>query len=91
MIKKYMSLLLVVVLVSCGVDVKRAELSGNEKESELLFFDDELLAIDSLNFDQEIVSLEKNYPAFFINDASADFWKTQLSSPEMQKIHGYMP
>lgn len=86
--RKYLMFFTFLLLIACDED-KVVLLSGEEKETKIHYFDQDLFGIDSLHFDDEIQALEEKFPIFFINDASVDYWKSFYKNAEVRKIYGF--
>lgn len=86
--KKYFIYFIFLLFIACDED-KVVEFRGDEKESKIQYFDQELFGLDSLEFETGIIALEKKYPVFFINAASVAYWKSFYSDAEVRKIYGY--
>lgn len=86
--RKYLVFFAFLLLMACD-EKKEVTLRGDEKESKIQYFDKELFGLDSLRFDDEIFALEQKFPVFFINAASAEYWKSFYMDPEIRKIHNY--
>lgn len=86
--RKYLICFAFLLLVACD-ETKEVVLRGDEKETEIQYFDQTFFSIDSLNFDKEILAIEEKFPVFFINDSSVAYWKSFYVDTEVRKINSY--